>query len=248
VLQLFKMALPSMIQESTLNSVQGKKSSNMIDDWPVLSAYQCSKIKSLPSAIKQAPSAMNSRKRQGFQNSKDPCYGKTNGPACPTQNQGPKAKPIMIQNGSKRGWFYPSKGLSELFYQAGKIAMMDLKGALSTHPNPKPIPPNSTPGNSQRRRSYVEVLTMEFSGDNGRRLDAGRGMDGSRVDDKEKSAMAGRGVGGGGSTEGRTFNHAGRFNPGHERGRAYGRYARGWQGRPYIGYRYSRSRFNGSVG
>jgi hypothetical protein len=68
------------------------------------------------------------------------------------------------------------------------------------------------------------------------------------VDDKEKSTMVGRVVEGGGSTEGRTFNHAGHYNPCHERCRAYGGYARGWQRRPYRGYRYSGSQFNGSVG
>jgi hypothetical protein len=67
--QSFKMVLPSMIQDSASNSVQGKESSNMIDDWPVLSTYQCSKIKPLPSTTKQAPLVMNSPERQGFQNS-----------------------------------------------------------------------------------------------------------------------------------------------------------------------------------
>jgi hypothetical protein len=53
----------------------------------------------------------------------------------------------------------------------------------------------------------------------------------------------------GGSSKGRgNFNPAGRYNPGHERGRSYGGYVRGWQRRPYRGYRYSGSRFNGSVG
>jgi hypothetical protein len=89
---------------------------------------------------------------------------------------------------------------------------------------------------------------MAFSVDNGRGHYAGRGMDGSRVDDKEKSAMARRGTGGGSSTEGRTFNHSVRYNLRHERGRAYGGYARGWQRCPYRGYRYSGSWFNGSVG
>jgi hypothetical protein len=60
--------------------------------------------------------------------------------------------------------------------------------------------------------------------------------------------MTGRVEEGGGSTKGRTFNHAGRYNPGHERGGAYGGYARGWQRHPYRGYRYSGSRFNGSAG
>jgi hypothetical protein len=45
-----------------------------------------------------------------------------------------------------------------------------------------------------------------------------------------------------------TLTPAGRYNPGHEHGRSYGGYARGWQRRPYRGYRYSGSRFNGSVG
>jgi hypothetical protein len=66
----------------------------------------------------------------------------------------------MIVNGSKKAWFYPSKGLNELFYRAGKVAMSNTKVATSKSPNPIPKPLKATPVNSQRRRSYVEVLKM----------------------------------------------------------------------------------------
>jgi hypothetical protein len=92
---------------------------------------------------------------------------------------------------------------------------------------------------------------MVFRVDSGRGQDAGTGMDVNRshaTNDKERSTTVGRAVEGGGSSEGRTFNHAGCYNLGHERGRAYGGYARGWQRRPYQGYKYSESLFNGSVG
>jgi hypothetical protein len=34
------------------------------------------------------------------------------------------------------------------------------------------------------------------------------------------------------------------YNPGHDRGRAYGSYARGWQRQQHPGYRFSESRIN----
>jgi hypothetical protein len=87
---------------------------------------------------------------------------------------------------------------------------------------------------------------MAYGGDNGKRQEAGRDVEGQGrgANDKDKHATAN-----GGSTEGRgTSIPAGRYNPGHERGRSYGGYVRGWQRRPYRGYRYSGSRFNGGVG
>jgi hypothetical protein len=82
---------------------------------------------------------------------------------------------------------------------------------------------------------------MALGGDNGKRQEAGRGADegsGHGVDDKDKHNS-----GNGGSSERR-----GRYNPGHERGRLYGGYARGWQRHPYRGYRYSGSQFKGGIG
>jgi hypothetical protein len=125
--QSFKMALPSTIQESASNSVHGKESNKTIDEWLALSANQRSKNMSLSSATKEAPSMMNSPKREGFQNSKELCYGKTNRPMSLAQNQDLKVNLIMIQNGSKKGWFYPSKGLNELFYRAGKLLRLTLE-------------------------------------------------------------------------------------------------------------------------
>jgi hypothetical protein len=125
---------------------------------------------------------MNSPEREGFQNSKEPFYGKMNRLVSPAQNQGTKVNRIMIQIGTKKGWFYPSKGVNELFYWAGKIAIADLRGALSTHPNPKPTPPNASPGNSQRRCRYIEVLTMVT-------VEGGRTLGGARMGAKVMQLM-----------------------------------------------------------
>jgi hypothetical protein len=111
----------------------------------------------------------------------------------------------LIQNSSKRGWFYLSKGLNVLFFWAGKIAAANPKGVLPTPPNPKPTPPNASLDNSQWRRSYVEALTMVFRVDSGRGQDAGTGMDVNRshaTNDKERSTTVGRAVEGGGAMKG----------------------------------------------
>jgi hypothetical protein len=79
----------------------------------------------------------------------------------------------------------------------------------------------------------------------GRRL-VGWGTDGDqawRADDHGRNLTVN-----GGNEAGRgNINQAGRNNPGHERGRSYSGYVRGWQRRPYRGYRYSGSRFNVSA-
>jgi hypothetical protein len=76
----------------------------------------------------------------------------------------------------------------------------------------------------------------------GRRL-VGWGTDGDqawRADDHGRNLTVN-----GGNEAGRgNINQTGRNNPGHERGRSYSGYVRGWQRRPYRGYRYSGSRFN----
>jgi hypothetical protein len=66
-------------------------------------------------------------------------------------------------------WFYPSKGLNELFYQAGKIPSSNTKAATLQKPNPKPKTTSATTANAQRRRSYVKVLKMAFGSVNGKR-------------------------------------------------------------------------------
>jgi hypothetical protein len=160
------MALPSTTNDLASNSVHCNDSAVRFDEWPSLPASQSSKRNSEPAAAKVVKSAMNTPEREGFQISKEPYYGKTDGPSGSTQNQGPEAGRIMIVNDSKKAWFYPSKGLNELFYRAGKVATSNTKVATSKSPNPIPKPPKATPVNSQRRHSYVEVLKMAFGGDN----------------------------------------------------------------------------------
>jgi hypothetical protein len=77
----------------------------------------------------------------------------------------------MIINGKHKAWFYPSKGLNELFYRAGKLPVSNTKAATPFQKaNPKPKTPSTTTSKAQRRRSYVEVLKMAYGGDNGKRL------------------------------------------------------------------------------
>jgi hypothetical protein len=75
----------------------------------------------------------------------------------------------VIVNGKHKAWFYPSKGLNELFYQAGKLPSSNAKAATLQKPNPKPKTPSTTTANAQLRRSYVEVLKMAFGGNNRKR-------------------------------------------------------------------------------
>jgi hypothetical protein len=87
---------------------------------------------------------------------------------------------------------------------------------------------------------------MAFDDDGNRKgQEPERGSDGGRgADDQGRNTVV-NGV----SAEGRSnFNQASRYNPGHERGRSYGGYVRGWQRRPYKSYRYSGLHFNGLAG
>jgi hypothetical protein len=195
------------------------------NDWPSLPDSMSTKRDSTQGAAKGAKSAMNTPQKEGFQNSNEFQCRERAGPSGTTQQQGSIPTRVMIVNGRSRAWFYSSKGLNDLFSRAGKIVSPNTKPSLVPNPRPKPLQEN--PLDSQRRRSYVEVLTMAFGGDgSGKGQEPGRGTDGGQghgADDKDRNTVVN-----GGSAEGRgNFNLAGRYNPGHERDRSYGGYATG---------------------
>jgi hypothetical protein len=45
---------------------------------------------------------------------------------------------ILIQTGSAQAWFYPSKGLNELFIRVGKPKLLGVKPHTTSGVNPKP--------------------------------------------------------------------------------------------------------------
>jgi hypothetical protein len=188
----------------------------------------------------------------GFQNSKidqkesEPTMSMHQG----TTNQ------ILIHNGEYKAWFYPSKGLNELFTRAGKPTTPGIKSRISSNPKRIPQPPSTI--HTRRRRTYVEVLTMEKGGENGRGRDAGRAEGGNRERSPVNGGMnSGSGNSGamnlGNNNRARVDANQGRsnqfgYNPGYNRGRSYGGYARGWQRHPYGGYQYNVAHFHGYAG
>jgi hypothetical protein len=226
--QSFKMALPSMTGQLASNSIPVKNSEGRDDEWLALPMILSSTLTVEPTTVNEATLAKNTPEKEEFQNAE------VHGPSWLNHFQGPTAKRLMIVNDTNKAWFYPSKGLNEFFYRAGKLATSNTKADTSHTLNPKPKTLSTTPANFQRRHNFVEVLKMAFGGDNGKRQEARRVVDEGCE---------------GGSSEGRgNFVPAGCYNPRHERGRSYGGYARGWQRRSYNGYRYSGSRFNGGIG
>jgi hypothetical protein len=89
-----------------------------------------------------------------------------------TQLQGSVPNRVLIVNGKNKAWFYPSNGLNSLCSWAGQFGMSDTKPSATSNPRPKPLKQNSL--DSQRWRSYAEVLTMAIGGDgNGTRQEVG---------------------------------------------------------------------------
>jgi hypothetical protein len=159
---------------------------------------------------------------------------------------------ILIHNGEYKAWFYPSKGLNELFTRAGKPTTPGIKAHISSNPKRIPQPPSTI--HTRWRRTYVEVLMMEKGGENGRGRDAGRAKGGNQERSPVNGEMnSGSGNSGamnlGNNNRARVDANQGRsnqfrYNPGYNRGRSYGGYARGWQRRPYGGYQYNVAHFH----
>jgi hypothetical protein len=153
---------------------------------------------------------------------------------------------ILIRTGSAQAWFYPSKGLNQLFSQAGKPKVSGTKPQTSgVNPKPRQL---SSP-QMQQRRTYVEVLRMEAKGHKGKGQLEERAVEGDRsktnnsaslniIDGRDNASRRG-------PPPPQHPNQYG-YNPGHDWGRAYGGYARGWQRQPHRGYRYGGSRFTAS--
>jgi hypothetical protein len=68
---------------------------------------------------------------------------------------------ILIHNWNSKAWFYPSKGLNDLFRWAGPKPS-GTKTTTAQNLNPKPHYTSTSP--SQRRRTYAEMLVMEKGG------------------------------------------------------------------------------------
>jgi hypothetical protein len=240
--RLFKMTLPSTTDESVSNSVQGANPTSKCDAWPALPEWSPMKGGAEQYVVSGARSAMNTLSSKGIQNSNATQCEEQIGLAVSTQLQASVPNRVLIVNGKNKAWFYPSKGLNSLFSQAGQFGTSGTKPSATSNPRPKPLKQNSL--DSQRQCSYAEVLTMAIGGDgNGTGLEVGWGTDSGptwRADDHGRNLTVN-----GGNEAGRgNINQTDCYNSGHERGRSYSGYARGWQQWPYSGYRYSDSRFN----
>jgi hypothetical protein len=82
MLRLFKMALPSTIDESVSNSVQGVNSTSKCNAWPVLLEWSPMKGVAEQHAVSGARSVMNSK---GIQNSNATQCEEQIGPSILTQ-------------------------------------------------------------------------------------------------------------------------------------------------------------------
>jgi hypothetical protein len=241
ILRSFKMVLPSMIQGS--NSVtQPKKPGDLTKEWPSLPGTRSPEImheRTAISMLDSVPKVQNSEfKRKtcnpggtlaGFQNS--PMDQKESEPTM-TTHQGTR---ILIHNGKYKAWFCPSKGLNELSTQAGKPTTPGIKARISSNPKCIPQPPSTI--HTRRRRTYAEVLMTEKGGESRWGRDAGHAEGG----DRERSPInGGMNLGSGNSGAMNPGNnnrarvaanqgHSNQFmyNPGYNRGRSYGGYARG---------------------
>jgi hypothetical protein len=235
----FKMKLPS----TTKVSISSPAPKDTRIEWPVLSQIQSAKNKAvIPVSSEQDLSL-------------------TNSPGIQTQNSNIKMghelsmhqgrhRRILIKNGEYKAWFYPSKGLNELFaLMGGQPKNSDIKDTASLNPSPVSQPPS--PPNTQQRLTYAEILKMASGHNKAQGHDDGREADGVRDRIASGNINSGNGVSGPmnpGTGAQRGF-HPGRqhqvgFNPGHARGHPYGRKPGGWQRRPYGGYRYRGSRIN----
>jgi hypothetical protein len=258
------MVLPSTIQGS--NSVtQSEKPGDLTEEWPSLPGTCNPEIMhermtiSMPDSVPRVQNSEFEKKTcspggtlAGFQNSK--IVQKESEPTM-TTHQG-TANWILIHNGEYKAWFYPSKGLNELFTQARKPTTPGIKAHISYNPKRMPQPPSTI--HTQWRHTYAEVLTMEKGGENGWGRDAGRAEGGNRERSPVNGGMnLGSGNSGamnlGNNNRARVDANQGRsnqfeYNLGYNRGRSYGGYARGWQWRPYGGYQYNGSHFHGYAG
>jgi hypothetical protein len=141
---------------------------------------------------------------------------------------------VLIKNGKFQTWFYPSRGLNDLFSRAGPKPD-GIKTSLQVLQDP-----SRTPHLYQRRRSYADTLKMDAGG-NGK-------ASGRREDDERRRAPNHGGLSFvGNASDRQPFNPSRngqlRYNSGHNSRRAYGGYARGWQ-RQHPGYRFASSRVN----
>jgi hypothetical protein len=128
-----------------------------------------------------------------------------------------------MQNGTTQAWFYSSKGLNELFLWPRKPKLSGLKTTMQLNANPKPLPPSIT-SNPIRRGSKDGC-----EGDQGKGQKEERPLDGdhSRANNNGATNNGSGSAGRRGPIPSRGNQYG--YNLSHDRGRAYGRYTRGWQ-------------------
>jgi hypothetical protein len=85
------------------------------------------------------------------------------------------ANRILIQIGPEKAWFYPSKGLNDLFSRSGKPKVPGVKTKAPVQPYPNQ---QSSPHQALRRRTYAETVRMNPGGDGGKGQEAGRAAGG----------------------------------------------------------------------
>jgi hypothetical protein len=153
-----------------------------------------------------------------------------------------EAGQVLIVNGNRKAWFQPSKGLNILFSRAGPKPHC-IKSSIKEKLNPSQSTSLQPP--IHRRRTYAEALKMDGTGSR-RGFGSGRREEDDRGRQHEQQNQNSRG-GNANSSDRHPFpgrNTHLRFNPGHDRDRAYGGYAQRWQRQHHPGYRYSGSRVN----
>jgi hypothetical protein len=215
---LFKIALPSMIQNPKGNKLISSANSQN-DEWPPLQFSSISQARTENSTLEMAPATQTSNFELDFSTSDR----------------------MFIQNGKLKAWFHPSRGLNVLFKWAGPKpdGMKPLAHSLQ---NQNPSCNSIAVPLSHQKRFYVEVLKMDAGGNS-----KGSGS-GRREDEECNRAPAHGGQSSGGNPGDWLFNpiHNGqlRYNPGHNTDRAYEGYARGWQRQQHPSYCFVGSRMN----
>jgi hypothetical protein len=108
----FKMVLPSTMNETSSSPklAQPSRRNTSPEPWSSLSEIRSPRITQERTARSSPDSAMFESSTTGHR------FRDLNFTKDGIQN----LKPIQIQTGSAQAWFYPSKGLSELFSRAGK--------------------------------------------------------------------------------------------------------------------------------
>jgi hypothetical protein len=155
----FKTALPSTIQRS-ISVIQPGIPGALTEDWPSLPGTCSPESRDERRAISM-PDSVPGIQNSEFENTTCNPSGTLSGfqnsmidqkETEPIRSMHPRnANRILIHSGKYKAWFYPSKGLNELFSRAGKPITPGIKTRIPS--NPKSIPQPTSTSHTRRRRT-----------------------------------------------------------------------------------------------